>query len=176
LGKLSPKQLELEVTRAVYTREQLVNGPPWKMNAETQTAAQRIVRAMKIPGWKGGKMPKLYAERGLRFIKMDQWKQYVCGDVGIYTLCKAEAFSDQPAILDYWCKLFFHNGRRGLEKMESTFEELTLFQARTDQLHAEHELRFPLRSLSSARHYDTHDPLFFKLAGNRKVILFHLFK
>jgi hypothetical protein len=107
--------------------------------------------------------------------------QFVCGDVGIYVLCKAGAFADHPPILRYWCKVFFHNGRRGLEKMESTLDELTSFQARTDELHAEHEYRFPLRSLTSARHYDTHDPLCFKLAGNRKVffcfvfVLFFLF-
>jgi hypothetical protein len=170
MGHLTPKQLELEVKRGVYDREELVSGPPWKMDVDTQTAAQRIVRSIKIPGWKGGKLPKVYAQRGLRFVKMDQWKQLVCGDVGIYTLCMADAFSSQPAILTHWCKVFFHNGRKGLEKLQSTLQELNLFQARSDSLHAEHEYRFPLRSLTSARHYDTHDPLSFKLAGNRKVI------
>jgi hypothetical protein len=75
MGKLSPKQLELEVKRSVYNRQALVAGPPWQMSVEEVKAAQRTIRTIRVPGWKGGKLPKIYAKKGLGYVKMDQWKQ-----------------------------------------------------------------------------------------------------
>jgi hypothetical protein len=84
MGALTPKQLDLEVARGVYQREELSGRPPWQMDPATVAAAQRLVRSLKVPGWKGGKLPKIYAARGLRFVKMDHWRKYICGDHSLF--------------------------------------------------------------------------------------------
>ena len=91
-----------------------------------------------------------------------------CGDRGTWVLLKSGAFAEHPEIREFWCKLFRLNGRHCLEKPCQTTEELDRLQAVADELHCEREYRFPTRAMNMSCHYDTHDPLAYKLAGNRQ--------
>ena len=167
MGALTEGQLELEVARGVYDRDELIRAVlPWQMTDAGVIRANAIVRSVKIPAWKGGRLPVLYTE-SKRFVKMSHWHIFV-NDLGIWVLQQAQAFP-RPEILDYWCRVFLHRGHRGLDASKHTEEHALKLDKDGRRLNNEWELRFPSRANTMTLHYDTHDAEQILLAGPRQA-------